>query len=233
MVHNGYSSLSFRFLCQSLYTLSETVILSPSCSIFKMFCPSSARCLSILLALSAISRATPQRGAHGGHGHTHTVTPVSSATSVITNTQVQNTQTQGTQTLNSLAVSSPTAQTGTAASTQTGTGTSGPSSTPSSVTTNANGKRGIAYNSSSPDLGIFDAYPNVGWGVDWDSKRAQLPSNFMFVPQLWSDAPDHTGSWVADIKAANPQYVLGSTNPTSAARPTCQSAKPFLPISSG
>ena len=88
--------------------------------------------------------------------------------------------------------------------------------------TDTGGRRGIAYNASSPDLDIFDGYTNkVGWGYNWGSQRTasgknlqvQLPSQYMFVPQLWSDSNDLTKSWNDDVKAANPTYVLSFNEP--------------------
>jgi len=217
-----------------------------------MFRSSFAHFSSILLALSAISLAYPQRGNNWGWVHTQTITQSTTVTSIdestqaqntqtqntqTQNTQTQNTQTQTTQTLNTQTqntqtrntqtVTNTASLTATTADTQTNTGTGGstgtvpatntvasaPSSTSTSGGTIASGKRGIAYNASSPGLDILDTYPNIGWGVDWSSQRAQLPSKFTFVPMLWGDAPIHTNSWDADVKAANPQHVLSFNEP--------------------
>jgi hypothetical protein len=186
-------------------------------SISNMFRSSVAHYLSILLALSAISLALPQRGNNGGWGHTQTTTQGTAATSTVQNTQTQNTQT----------VTNTASPTGTTTATQTNTGiggntgtvtatstgTSAPSPTSTSGGTNASGKRGIAYNAASPGLDIFNSYPNIGWGLDWDSQRGQLPSTFTFVPQLWNDASLHTNAWDANVQAANPQYVLSFNEP--------------------
>ena len=105
--------------------------------------------------------------------------------------------------------------------TASGTSTTAPSTGPTSGT-DTSGRRGIAYNASSPDLNIFDGYTNkVGWGYNWGSQRTaygqnlqvQLPSQYMFVPQLWSDINDHTKYWNDDVKAANPAYVLSFNEP--------------------
>jgi len=192
-----------------------------------MFRSSVAHYLSILLALSAISLALPQRGNNGGWGHTQTTTQGTAATSTVQNTQTQNTQTQNTQTQDTQTVTNTASPTGTTTATQTNTGiggntgtvtapstgTSAPSPTSTSGGTNASGKRGIAYNAASPGLDIFNNYPNIGWGLDWDSQRGQLPSTFTFVPQLWNDASLHTNAWDANVKAANPQYVLSFNEP--------------------
>lgn len=197
-----------------------------------MFRSSLAHLFYVLLALSAISLAFPQRGNNGGWGRTQTITQGTTATSTVEstqtqNTQTQNTQTQDTQTQNTQTVTNTAGPTGTATATQTNIGTGGnsgtvtasstdtsiPSSTSTSGGNNASGRRGIAYNASSPSLDILNSFPSIGWGLDWDSGRAQLPSNFMFVPQLWGDASIHTNSWDANVKAANPQYVLSFNEP--------------------
>lgn len=49
--------------------------------------------------------------------------------------------------------------------------------------------------------------------MDWSSNRAELPGQYEFVPQLWSDAPEHTGSWVSDVETANPSHVLSFNEP--------------------
>ena len=92
---------------------------------------------------------------------------------------------------------------------------SAPSSTPSSNPSSGGGggRRGLAYNSSSPSLDIFDGASDIGWGVDWSSSRGQLPSKYMFVPQLWSDADKFTGSWDADVQNAQASNLLSFNEP--------------------
>lgn len=172
---------------------------------------SLAHLVSILLVLSPISLALPQRG--GGWGHTQTTTQGTVATSTVQNT---------------LSGTTTSIQTNAGTGGNTGTVTSSSIGTPG---TSASGKRGIAYNASSPGLDMFNSYPNIGWGVDWDSQRAQLPSNFMFVPQLWSDASGHTSSWDANVKAASPQYVLSFNEPdfpTQANMPVSQAVSSHI-----
>ncbi len=65
------------------------------------------------------------------------------------------------------------------------------------------GKRGLAYNPTSPDLSIFDGFSSqITWGYNWDSAPAGLPSQFQYVPTLFSTASDHTTQWAANVQAA-------------------------------
>ena len=77
--------------------------------------------------------------------------------------------------------------------------------------TDDGGRRGLAYNSSSPSLDIFNGASNIGWGVDWSSTRGQLPSKYMFVPQLWS--PSHNETWDADVNNAQASHLLSFNEP--------------------
>ena len=69
-------------------------------------------------------------------------------------------------------------------------------------TASSGGKRGLAYNPSSPDLNIFDGFSKVTWGYNWDSASAGLPTQFQYVPTLFSDAAIHTGNWDTNAKSA-------------------------------
>ena len=182
-----------------------------------MFRSSFARCLPILLALSATTLAVPRpQGWNGGSGvnpwlHTVVVTTIiegSAPTSMVAPVSSSPVAVEP-----SSSSSSSLVPVQTQSATPISTASTAPSATPSSGTTNDGGKRGLAYNSSSPDLNIFNSYSDIGWGLDWSSARAQLPSKYMFVPQLWSDAPDHTGTWINDVNSANPSYVLSFNEP--------------------
>ena len=64
------------------------------------------------------------------------------------------------------------------------------------------GKRGLAYNPTSPNLNIFTAFSAITWGYNWDSAPAGLPSQYQFVPTLFSTLSVHTGQWDTNAKAA-------------------------------
>ena len=68
--------------------------------------------------------------------------------------------------------------------------------------TSSGGKRGLAYNPTSPDLSIFEGFSEITWGYNWDSAPAGLPSQFQYVPTLFSTASDHTTQWAANVQAA-------------------------------
>ena len=64
------------------------------------------------------------------------------------------------------------------------------------------GKRGLAYNSSSPSLDAFNSFGPVTWAYNWNSNPSPGAGQNLYVPTLFSDAPDHTGSWESDVKSA-------------------------------
>ena len=82
---------------------------------------------------------------------------------------------------------------------------SGTSSSPSG------GKRGLAYNPSSPPLDIFSSFSSIGWGWDWDSARASLPSQYEFVPMLWE--PSRADKFDSDLKSSPASYLLSFNEP--------------------
>ncbi|KAL8721228.1 MAG: hypothetical protein Q9225_002040 [Loekoesia sp. 1 TL-2023] len=82
------------------------------------------------------------------------------------------------------------------------------SNSPSTGT--GNGKRGLAYNSSSPSLNVF-SNTDITWIHDWNSAPGDAPSQFMFVPTLWSDKSPHSDDW--DQNAAGHQYLMSFNEP--------------------
>ncbi|MCJ1228445.1 hypothetical protein MMC12_005106 [Toensbergia leucococca] len=77
------------------------------------------------------------------------------------------------------------------------------SASPPSGTGTSSGKRGIAYNNTSPSLDCFDSSTEITWGFNWDSTRTGYPtlaSKFNYYPQLWSQG--HGSTWHADVTAA-------------------------------
>ncbi|KAI4129418.1 MAG: hypothetical protein LQ338_002258 [Usnochroma carphineum] len=82
-----------------------------------------------------------------------------------------------------------------------------------------NGKRGLAYNSSSPSLTIF-SNTDITWVHDWDSAPGDAPSQFMFVPTLWSDQSPHSDNW--DQNAANHQYLMSFNEPDNVGQANMQ-----------
>ncbi|KAL8979530.1 MAG: hypothetical protein Q9177_006116, partial [Variospora cf. flavescens] len=87
-------------------------------------------------------------------------------------------------------------------------GKSEPTAVPDTGT--GNGKRGLAYNSSSPPLDVFSE-TRITWVHDWYSLRLDAPSGFEFVPTLWGDQPPHTDNWAQN--AAGNEYLMSFNEP--------------------
>ena len=84
--------------------------------------------------------------------------------------------------------------------------------------TSTGGKRGLAYNPTSPDLSIFEGFGSqITWGYNWDSAPAGLPSQFQYVPTLFSTLSVHTTQWAANVQAATsgsgPFYLMSFNEP--------------------
>lgn len=79
-----------------------------------------------------------------------------------------------------------------------------------SGTDGSNGKRGLAYNSSSPSLQVF-ANSDITWVHSWSSYSFDAPSEFLFVPTLWGDEPMHTDNW-ENLAAGHP-YLMSFNEP--------------------
>ncbi len=77
-------------------------------------------------------------------------------------------------------------------------------------TGSGNGKRGLAYNSSSPSLQVF-ANSEISWVHSWSSFPFDAPSEFLFVPTLWGDEPPHTDNW-ASLAEGHP-YLMSFNEP--------------------
>ena len=101
------------------------------------------------------------------------------------------------------------------------------SNTNTNTNTNANansgdGKRGLAYNPSSPNLNIFDSYGKITWAYNWDSLPAGLPTKYQYVPMLFSNSPGATSNWNANAKAATSgsgtHYLMSFNEPDIAAQ---------------
>lgn len=90
------------------------------------------------------------------------------------------------------------------------TATNGPIITSSPSTGTGGGKRGLAYNDSSPSLDVF-ASSDITWVHDWSSSPGNAPSGFLFVPTLWSDESPHSDDW--DSLAAGHQYLMSFNEP--------------------
>ncbi|KAI4253453.1 MAG: hypothetical protein L6R42_007574 [Xanthoria sp. 1 TBL-2021] len=99
---------------------------------------------------------------------------------------------------------------GSGGATTTTTGPNGPIITSSPSTGTGGGKRGLAYNSSSPSLQIF-ANTEITWVHNWYSSPGDAPSEFLFVPTLWSDESPHSDNW--DTLAAGHQYLMSFNEP--------------------
>ncbi|KAL8758306.1 MAG: hypothetical protein Q9184_003962 [Pyrenodesmia sp. 2 TL-2023] len=89
-----------------------------------------------------------------------------------------------------------------------------PTDTPVILSTSStdagNGKRGLAYNDTSPSLTVF-ANSQITWMHDWNSSPLGAPSPFMFVPTLWSDQSPHSDNW--DQLATGHQYLMSFNEP--------------------
>ncbi|KAI4272240.1 MAG: hypothetical protein LQ337_005434 [Flavoplaca oasis] len=81
---------------------------------------------------------------------------------------------------------------------------------PSSGSGSGSGKRGLAYNSSSPSLQVF-ANSDISWVHSWSSSPFDAPSEFLFVPTLWGDEPPHTDNW-ASLAEGHP-YLMSFNEP--------------------
>ncbi|KAL8743000.1 MAG: hypothetical protein Q9190_004595 [Brigantiaea leucoxantha] len=84
--------------------------------------------------------------------------------------------------------------------------------------TGGSGPKGLAYNSSSPSLDIFDGYDSVTWAHNWNSDPASAASRFTFVPTLWSDQSPHSDNWAsfasghAELLSFNEPDNIGQAN---------------------
>ncbi|KAI4244449.1 MAG: hypothetical protein LQ352_006792, partial [Teloschistes flavicans] len=93
----------------------------------------------------------------------------------------------------------------------TGTGTGNtPIITDTPSTGTGGGKRGLAYNSSSPSLSVF-TNTDITWVHDWNSDPLDAPATFQFVPTLWSDQSPHSDNW-ANLAAGHP-YLMSFNEP--------------------
>lgn len=74
------------------------------------------------------------------------------------------------------------------------------------------GKRGLAYN-AGPNLNAFDQFSSISWAYNWDSTPGALPSQFQFVPLLFSGESIHSSQWATNVdKATGPTKYLMSFN---------------------
>ncbi|KAL8769242.1 MAG: hypothetical protein Q9209_004743 [Squamulea sp. 1 TL-2023] len=90
------------------------------------------------------------------------------------------------------------------------TAANGPIITDIPSTGTRGGKRGLAYNESSPSLETF-ASSDITWIHDWSFSPGNAPSDFMFVPTLWSDESPHTDNW--DTLASGHRYLMSFNEP--------------------
>ena len=82
-----------------------------------------------------------------------------------------------------------------------------------SGSSSSNGKRGLAYNTGGPNLDIFESYSTITWAYNWDSDPGSLPSQFQYVPLLFSGESMHTAQWASNVgKATGPVKYLMSFN---------------------
>ncbi|KAL8670439.1 MAG: hypothetical protein Q9168_005020 [Polycauliona sp. 1 TL-2023] len=81
---------------------------------------------------------------------------------------------------------------------------------PSSGNGGGGGKRGLAYNATSPSLQVF-ANSDITWVHSWSSQPFDAPSQFEFVPTLWSDKSPHSDNWAS--LAAGHQHLMSFNEP--------------------
>ncbi|KAL8732283.1 MAG: hypothetical protein Q9166_002855 [cf. Caloplaca sp. 2 TL-2023] len=86
----------------------------------------------------------------------------------------------------------------------------GPIITNTPSTGTGGGKRGLAYNDSSSSLDVF-ANSDITWVHNWSSSPGNAPSEFLFVPTLWSDQSPHSDNW--DSLASGHQYLMSFNEP--------------------
>ena len=85
--------------------------------------------------------------------------------------------------------------------------------------TSGNSKRGLAYNSTSPSLDIFNPYPKITWGHSWAPVDFDMPSQIEFVATLTDLYDDTIRNWEDGVKKAlargssNPKYLLAFNEP--------------------
>ncbi|KAL8944126.1 MAG: hypothetical protein Q9216_000631 [Gyalolechia sp. 2 TL-2023] len=84
------------------------------------------------------------------------------------------------------------------------------SSSSSSSTGTGGGKRGLAYNSSSPSLSPF-SNTDITWSHNWDSAPSDSSSQFIFVPTLRSDQSPYSENW--DQNVAGHEYLMSFNEP--------------------
>ncbi|TCD60528.1 hypothetical protein EIP91_009936, partial [Steccherinum ochraceum] len=76
-------------------------------------------------------------------------------------------------------------------------------------------KRGLSYN-EAPFTKLFTS-SQIGWAYNWGSQTGgDLPAGIDYFPMLWSNKPEHTGSWVDDATAAiaaGASHLLGFNEP--------------------
>ncbi|KAL8811560.1 MAG: hypothetical protein Q9223_006541 [Gallowayella weberi] len=171
--------------------------------------------LSSLLPVYINASPHPQRG---GDRHRHG--PVTTTTAAVvpqTTTLLNNgngvvnpgVRTQSTTIIGDGNDSTTLIRNGGSATTST-TATKGPVITNSPSTGTGGGKRGLAYNDTSPSLDVF-ASSDITWVHDWSSSPGNAPSEFLFVPTLWSDKSPHSDNW--DTLANGHQYLMSFNEP--------------------
>ncbi|KAL8858198.1 MAG: hypothetical protein Q9178_005210 [Gyalolechia marmorata] len=72
------------------------------------------------------------------------------------------------------------------------------------------GKRGLAFNEASPSLESF-TNSDITWVHNWHSQPGNAPSEFLFVPTLWSDKSPHSDNW--DTLANGHPYLMSFNEP--------------------
>lgn len=81
----------------------------------------------------------------------------------------------------------------------------------------ASGKRGLAYDPTSPPLSVFEPYPQLTWAHNWGSAPASLPAKYDYVLTLWSNAKRHTKHWDDNVQVAKARggitYLMSFNEP--------------------
>lgn len=78
-----------------------------------------------------------------------------------------------------------------------------------SPSTGSSKKRGLAYNDASLTQFFTGANSEVTWAYNWGQTTSGLAPGLQYIPMLWSNSADKTGSWSAHASAA---IASGSTH---------------------
>lgn len=95
-----------------------------------------------------------------------------------------------------------------------------PTTSPTNGLSSGTGKRGLAFNSSSPSPNIFNGDNKITWAHDWYSSSFDVISDqFAFVPTLTDTSAASLQVWDKNVQAAlskdssSPKYLMSFNEP--------------------